>query len=92
MIKSFSHKGLELYYRTGDMRGIQPKHANRLGRILDSIEAAEELRDINRPGYELHGLKGELAGYWSVKVSANWRITFLFEDGNAFFVNYSDYH
>ena len=48
-------------------------------------------------GYEfsrltLHMLKGDLAEHWSVTVSGNWRVTFRFEDGNAYIVNYQDYH
>ena len=44
------------------------------------------------PGYDLHPLKGKLEGVWSVKVSANWRLTFRFQDGNAYVVDYRDYH
>ena len=36
--------------------------------------------------------KRQLAGVWSVTVSGNWRITFRFEDGNAYIVDYQDYH
>jgi len=44
------------------------------------------------PGYKLHSLSGELKGFWSVWVTDNYRIYFRFEDGNAFDINYSDYH
>ena len=44
------------------------------------------------PGYRLHALKGELAGYWSVRVSANRRILFRMEDGDVFDVDLIDYH
>jgi proteic killer suppression protein len=40
----------------------------------------------------LHELKGKLKGLWAVDVSGNWRIVFKLEDGNAFVVNYEDYH
>lgn len=92
MIKSFSHKGLEVFFRTGSTKGIQAKHADRLGRILDRLDAAAEARDMNAPGYDLHPLKGNLAGHWSVKVSGNWRVTFRMDNGNAHIVNYQDYH
>ena len=42
--------------------------------------------------YRLHALKGNLKGYWSVTVKANWRIIFGFEDGDAFDVDLVDYH
>ena len=92
MIKSFAHKGLEAFFRTGSSKGIQAKHAERLARILDRLDAATEVRDMAAPGYDLHGLKGELAGHWAVKVSGNWRLTFRFEHGDAYVVNYQDYH
>ncbi len=44
------------------------------------------------PGYRLHALKGELVGYWSVRVSANWRILFRMADGDVFDVDLTDYH
>lgn len=92
MIKSFAHKGIEAFYRTGTLRGIQAKHADRLARILDRLDAAGEVRDMDAPGFDLHPLKGELTGHWSVKVSGNWRLTFRFENGDAYVVNYQDYH
>ncbi len=44
------------------------------------------------PGWDLHLLKGSLAGHWSVKVNGNWRMTFRFEDEKAILVDYQDYH
>jgi proteic killer suppression protein len=60
--------------------------------MLDRLDAAAEVRDMNAPGYDLHPLKGTLAEHWSVKVSGNWRMTFRMENGNAYIVNYQDYH
>lgn len=92
MIQSFSHKGLEDFFYDGTTRGIQARHADRLARILDRLDAAEDVQDMGYPGSGLHPLKGELKGFWSVKVSGNWRVVFRFEDGNAFVVDYLDYH
>ena len=92
MIKNFAHKGLETFFYTGSTRGIQAKHARRLGLILDSLDRAACAKDMNFPGSRLHMLKGDLAEHWSVTVSGNWRVTFRFEDGNAYIVNYQDYH
>ncbi len=47
---------------------------------------------MNLPGFRLHPLRGKLAGYWSVTVSANWRIVFRFEDGDVTEVDPIDYH
>ena len=92
MIKSFDHKGLEAFFYEGTTKGIQAKHATRLQFILDLLDFAGIVEDMNFSGSGLHQLKGKLAGHWSVKVSGNWRLTFRFEDGNAYVVNYRDYH
>ena len=47
---------------------------------------------MNVPGWNLHPLKGELEGCWSVKVNGSWRLTFRFEHGDAVLVDYCDYH
>ena len=92
MIKSFAHKGLEDFFYTGSNKGIQDKHADKLRRLLDRLDTAVSANDMDFPGAALHPLKGELRGHWAVKVSGNWRMTFRFEDGDAYIVNYQDYH
>lgn len=47
---------------------------------------------MNLPGFRLHPLKGDLAGYWAVSVSGNWRVIFRFEEGHAAEVDLLDYH
>ncbi len=54
MIKSFKHKGLEEFFYTGSKKGIKPDHAKRLSRILDRLNAAHKIKDINYPGSFLH--------------------------------------
>lgn len=92
MIKSFKHKGLEEFFYTGKKKGIQPEHADKIARILDRLNAADDIRDMNYPGAHLHKLSGNLKNYFSVRVSGNWRIFFQFTDGDAYIVNYGDYH
>lgn len=92
MIKSFKHKGLEEFFYTGSKKGIKPEHANRLERILDRLNAASEIKDMNYPGSFLHQLSGDKKEFYAVKVSGNWRIFFQFIDGDAYVVDYDDYH
>jgi len=92
MIKSFKHKGLEDFFYTGSKKGIRPEHANRLERILDRLNAASDLKDMNYPGSFLHQLSGDKKDQYAVKVSGNWRIFFKFINGDAFIVDYDDYH
>jgi len=92
MIKSFRHKGLETFFYTGSKKGIRPEHANRLERILDRLNAAGNIKDMNYPGSYLHQLSGDKKGQYAVKVSDNWRVFFEFIEGEAYVVDYNDYH
>ncbi len=93
MIKTFKHRGLEKFFRTGSKAGIQPKHAKRLRLQLGRLDAAKGAEDMNLPGWKWHALKhGALAGHWTVWVDENYRLTFTFEGGDAVLVDYQDYH
>jgi proteic killer suppression protein len=92
MIVGFRHKGLKRLFQTGDGKGVSPDHAAKVARILGRLEEALQVGDMNLPGFRLHPLKGDLAGFWSVAVSGNWRVVFRFEDGNASDVDLIDYH
>jgi toxin HigB-1 len=92
VIKSFKHKGLAKLYKTGSARGVQPQHAQRLRMQLAALDSALTVDDLEIPGYRLHQLKGNRRGIWSITVSANWRVTFKFVDGNAYIIDYEDYH
>jgi proteic killer suppression protein len=92
MIKTFKHKGLKQFFETGSARGIQPDHAKKLRMQLTAVNTAQTIEDMDISGYRLHRLKGEKKGIWSITVNGNWRITFEFREGNAFIVNYEDYH
>ncbi|NBI12803.1 Killer protein [[Haemophilus] felis] len=92
MIISFKHKGLKAFFETGSTAGIQAKHINKLRLQLETLHRAENVEAMDVPGWHLHPLKGDLANHCSVKVNANWRLTFKFENGDAEIVNYQDYH
>ena len=92
MIKSFIHKGLEDFFYDGTRKGIQAKHASKIEAILDRLDAANEITDMNYPGSGLHLLLPKKKGRWAIKVSGNWRLTFEFKDGDAFNLDVEDYH
>nr|VFJ96504.1 MAG: proteic killer suppression protein [Candidatus Kentron sp. LFY]VFJ99630.1 MAG: proteic killer suppression protein [Candidatus Kentron sp. LFY] len=92
MIRSFKHKGLELFFGTGKKSGIQAKHAKRLRLILGRLDASVSPEDMNLPGLFLHSLSGKRADIWSVRVSGNWRMTFRFNGQHAEIIDYVDYH
>ena len=92
MIVSFRHKGLQKYFETGSLAGIQAVHAKRLKMQLVALETAHVVDDMDIPGFRLHPLKGDAKGRWSVAVNGNWRMTFEFINGNAYVLDYEDYH
>ena len=92
MIQSFKHKGLRQFFNAGTTKGIQPPHAQKLSDVLDLLNAAKEPRDMAFPGSFLHPLKGKMKGYWSVRISGNWKLIFRIENGQVYDVDYIDYH
>ena len=92
MITTFRHKGLRKYFESGSLAGIQPAHANRLKMQLAALDTAQVIEDMDIPGFRLHPLKGSERGRWSIWVNGNWRVTFEFENGNSFILDYEDYH
>ncbi|KQC14452.1 MAG: hypothetical protein APR63_14260 [Desulfuromonas sp. SDB] len=77
---------------TGIKKGTCPEHASKLARILDRLDAANNSQDMNLPGFKLHLVKEKKQKIWSVWVNENWRVTFYFKDGDAYIVDYLDYH
>ena len=92
MIKSFKHKGLEILFYKGSTKGIQPKHKTRFEDIYDLLDAIIQIQYMNLPGSKLHKLETKKDNIWSVTVSGNWGVIFKFIDGDAYEVNYTDYH
>ena len=92
MIVSFKHRGLKALYEGRTSRRVAPEHVRKLLDILALLDHSKSPRDLDLPGLRLHPLKGEFRGHYAVTVSGNWRVTFRFEDGDAFDVDYLDYH
>ena len=105
MIIHFKHRGLELFYIKGSLKGIPAQFASRIERILDRLDAAQVPNDMDLPGYKFHELRGNRKGVFAVSVSGtgglalslrtvsvsgNWRLSFEFKDSDN--VNMEDYH
>lgn len=91
MIKSFKHKGLQVFFETGSTKGIRSDQAKKLRNMLatiDEMSAIEEIQFL----WKCHQLKGNRSNIWSLTVSGNWRMTFEFENGNVYILDYEDYH
>ncbi len=92
MIVSFRHKGLKQLFERGNRRGVNPQHVDKIENILGVLDIAQKIEDIDVHSFRLHPLTGDLKGFWSVMVRANWRVVFRFENGNVFEVDLLDYH
>jgi proteic killer suppression protein len=92
MITGFKSKALKLYWWKGSPRKLPADQLARIRVILDYLELAEQPEEMDYSGLHLHELKGRDNGRWSVRVTANWRITFAFEETDAVDVDYEDYH
>jgi proteic killer suppression protein len=60
--------------------------------LRDAHESAQVIEDMDIAGFRLHPLKGADRGRWSIWVNGNWRLTFEFRDGQAYVLDYEDYH
>jgi proteic killer suppression protein len=92
MIRSIKHRRLKRLYERDDRSGIRPDFVDTVQEILTLLDDAATPQELDLPGYRLHPLKGDLRGFWSVAVRANWRIIFRFEGADAFDVELIDYH
>lgn len=92
MIRSFKHRGLKRAYERDDWSRIDPKDHRRVAFILQNLDVAMRIEDVDIHGLRLHRLSGDLEDEWSLTVRANWRITFRFEEGEATDVDLVDYH
>jgi proteic killer suppression protein len=92
MIVGFRHKGLKRLFESDDARGIRPDLVDKVRAILAQLSEAQTIDDMRMTSFHLHPLKGDLKGFWSVTVRANWRIVFRFANGYADIVDLIDYH
>ena len=93
-IKGFAHKGLEEVFCTGRSRRIGTEYHKRLTVILDAMEGATCVADL-QGARGFRALAGDKAGSFAMPVSGNWRVTFRFEHGdkgNILDADFEDYH
>ena len=92
MIKHFRHRGLRRLYEDDDRRGVNAEHVAKSARVLARLDRATKSDDVALPGFRLHPLKGDLEGFWSITIRANWRIIFRFDGQTVTDVDLVDYH
>lgn len=93
MIKTFADRRTEALFRTGKAKKVPADVARRALRKLEAVHVAHQVSDLKvPPGNRLHALKGDRAGQHTISVNDQWRICFRFEDGDAYDVEFCDYH
>jgi proteic killer suppression protein len=92
MIESFKSKKLRDFWLKDKASSLPPESIGKIDRVLTRLEAASIADDMNYPGSDFHSLHGDRRDEFSVAVRANWKITFKFKNGNAYDVDYVDYH
>ena len=92
MIGSIRHKALRNYWTKGNTEGLNAEWVRKLRRILSALEAADRPAHVNYPGSYFHSLKGDRAGRYAVRLTANVRVTFGWDDDGAADVDIEDYH
>ena len=80
------------YPERSDRSRIHPTLVEKIETALGLLDVAETPEAVNLPGYRLHPLRGDLRGFWSIRVSGNWRIIFRFDDRDVCDVDLVDYH
>jgi proteic killer suppression protein len=93
MIKNFLDKNTEELYITGKSRKFPSGIWKRAVRKLDMLRRAKTLNDLRvPPSNRLEALKGDLEGFYSIRINDQYRIIFRFKNGDAYDVSVVDYH
>ncbi len=93
VIKTFADHATEEIFRTGKSKRVPADVARRALRKLEAIDVATQLSDLRvPPGNRLHALRDDRVGQHSISVNDQWRICFRLEEGDAYDVDFCDYH
>jgi proteic killer suppression protein len=92
VIRSFSSQALRSFWEKSDASKIAPKLTSRIARRLDALDQAATPDEMNIPGFDFHGLKGDRKDTYSVHVNGPWCITFRWDGQDAIDVDFENYH
>ena len=93
MIKTFANRRTRDLFTRGVAKRVPPDVAVRAVRKLEYVDLATSLNDLTvPPGNRLHALKDDRHGQHAIAVNTQWRICFRFVDGDAYDVEFCDYH
>jgi toxin HigB-1 len=83
---------LRQFAEKGDGSKLSVQNRGKVRMILNALNAATKPGDMDIPGFRFDPLDHDRKGEYSVWVTGNWRITFSWDEGDAFNVNLEDYH
>ncbi|MGE8722236.1 MULTISPECIES: type II toxin-antitoxin system RelE/ParE family toxin [Leptospira] len=93
MILSFGDKETEKIFNQIFSKRIPPEIQRKALTKLILIDNAEKEDDLKSPpSNRLESLKGDLNGFYSIRINDQWRIIFTFDQGNCNQVSIIDYH
>ena len=93
MIRSFADKETEKVFLGVYSRSLPREIQKRALARLVALDQAFDLQDLRLPpSNRLEALRGDLAGFYSLRINDQWRIVFRWEGGNALEVGIADYH
>jgi proteic killer suppression protein len=93
MIKTFANKEAAAAFQGLPVKQFPANIRARIRSKLQQLHASSVLEDLRvPPGNRLESLKGDRMGQYSIRINDQWRICFVWQDGNAFDVEIVDYH
>jgi toxin HigB-1 len=92
MIANFKHKGLQQYHEAGNDSKLPAQYLRKINHLFDQLDAVTSISDIQQMGSGIYKLTGDLAEFWHLSVTPNYRIIFRFEAGDVYDVDYVAYH
>ena len=94
MIKSFADQETRRFWETGKPARNPPSNLRKVARRkLQMLEVAIRLSDLEAPpGNRLHALSGDRKGQHAIRVNDQFRVCFIWKDGDAYDMEIADYH
>lgn len=93
MIRDFADAETEKFFVTGKSRRFPPDILRRAVIRLTQLDASTVLDDLRMPpSNRLEALSGKRIGQWSMRINDQWRLCFIWKDGDAYAVEIVDYH
>ena len=93
VIRSFADADTELLWDTGKSRRIPANLRSSALKKLFILRRATQLQDLKAPpGNRLEALSGDRKGQHSIRINDQFRICFVWADGDAYDVEIVDYH